>query len=54
MVIIEKIKKELSPQKSLPKILFPEGEDERIIEAAKILKRGKNCRTNLNREKRNR
>ena len=38
MAIIEKIKKELSPQKSLPKILFPEGEDERIIEAAKILK----------------
>ena len=38
MTIIEKIKKELSSQKSLPKILFPEGEDERIIEAAKILK----------------
>jgi len=41
MAIIEKIKKELSPQKSLPKILFPEGEDERIIEAAKILKKEK-------------
>ena len=39
MAIIEKNKKKLSPRKSLPKILFPEGEDERIIEAAKILKK---------------
>jgi len=41
MAIIEKNKKELSPQKSLPRILFPEGEDERIIEAAQILKKAK-------------
>lgn len=41
MAIIEKIKKESSSRKSLPKILFPEGEDKRIIEAAKILKESK-------------
>lgn len=38
---MEKTKKELLPRESLPKILFPEGEDERIIEAAKILKEEK-------------